>query len=44
MTAYGGDSDYGTVFSYVIPEPGTSALLLAGMAGLGLLRRRSVRR
>jgi uncharacterized repeat protein (TIGR03803 family) len=40
MTLYGGSSDLGTVFSIAVPEPGISALLLAGLAGLWLLRHR----
>jgi uncharacterized repeat protein (TIGR03803 family) len=40
MTSEGGRSNLGTVFSIAVPEPGISALLLAGLAGLWLLRRR----
>jgi uncharacterized repeat protein (TIGR03803 family) len=42
-TFVGGSSDYGTVFSLVIPEPRISALLVAALGAFGLLRRRIVR-
>jgi uncharacterized repeat protein (TIGR03803 family) len=40
MTSWGGSFGLGTVFSIAVPEPGISALLLAGLAGLWLLRHR----
>ncbi|MBM3888561.1 MAG: PEP-CTERM sorting domain-containing protein [Verrucomicrobia bacterium] len=43
MTAAGGDSDLGTVYSFVVPEPSTAALLGAGLAGLMAWRRRAKR-
>jgi uncharacterized repeat protein (TIGR03803 family) len=39
MTYQGGDSNLGTVFSYVVPEPSTFTLAAAGLAAL-LMRRR----